>query len=43
MSPDSFQELLTELSAAEADIAAGVAGIPAEDVLTWLRREDDED
>ena len=43
MSPESLQELLAELSAAEADIAAGVPGIPAEEVLVWLGREDDVD
>ena len=43
MSPESLRELLAELSAADADIAAGVAGIPAEDVLTWLGREDNGD
>jgi hypothetical protein len=43
MSPESLRELLAELSAAEADIAAGVPGIPAEEVLAWLGREDDAD
>jgi len=43
MSPESLRELLAELSAAEADIAAGVPGIPAEEVLAWLGREGDVD
>jgi hypothetical protein len=43
MSPEGLRELLAELSAAEADIAAGVPRIPAEEVLAWLGREDDVD
>ena len=43
MSPESLRQLLVELSAAEADIAAGVPGLPAEEVLAWLGREDDVD
>jgi hypothetical protein len=43
MSPESRRKLLAELSAAEADIVAGVPGIPAEEVLAWLGREDDGD